>query len=63
MNEWELWLAAAKLLRAHGATAALEADSKIRQLDEAGDDHGRSQWQTVRERIDELQGQGMRWLS
>ena len=63
MNEWELWVCAAKLLKTHGATAVVEAESRIRQSDEAGDEDERLRWQAVRDRIDQLQGQGMRWLS
>jgi hypothetical protein len=63
MNDWELWVFAAKFLRAYGDTAALQASAMARNSDGEGDAQSALQWRAICERICELQDRGIRWLS
>ena len=63
MNEWELWVCAARLLRAHGESALRHVDALVEESGRSGDNPSKLQWEAVRDRIRDLEGQGIRWLS
>jgi hypothetical protein len=60
VNEWELWLCAARLMREHGTAAVAEAQAQVAMFAAAGNAVLSAEWSVVRERIAHLQSQGVR---
>ena len=57
LNEWELWVAAARLAREHGARAGDLAEHLVA----TGAEEGRTEREVIRARIGELDRLGLRW--
>jgi hypothetical protein len=63
MDDWDAWVHAAKLVRAHGDLATGYLDEQIVSLREGGQLTECAQLECVRQRVEDLQLQEVRWLS
>jgi hypothetical protein len=63
MNEWELWLMAAKIIRSHNDNAANVVREEIRKSEGLGDITKALEWRVIGDRVESLSNSSLQWRS